>query len=215
MTIFPDISISTERLVLRAFEQADIPALAEMMNDELVTAWTSVPYPYTEAVARDWATVSSHAVRTDGRGIVFAVSEFLTQRLVGICHLDNTDWRCRSSEIGYMIAPWARGEGYAGEAVLAAAQWLFDDQKFERLELRTAANNAASQQVAQKIGCISEGVLRNAGMVRSRTEGDADGGWAEIRTDLIVWSLLPEDLDGLAEDQSSDGSEYASFADWD
>jgi RimJ/RimL family protein N-acetyltransferase len=169
-----------------------------------------VPWPYSEAIARDWATVSSHAVRTEGRGIVFAVTEFLTQRLVGICHLDNTDWRTRSSEVGYMIAPWARGEGYAAEAVTAAAQWLFDDQKFERLELRTAADNTASQQVAQKIGCISEGVLRNAGIVRSQTE---DGRWAEIRTDLIVWSLLPEDLDG-ADEQSADGRDYASFADW-
>ena len=78
--------------------------------------------------------------------------------------------------------------------MLAVAQWLFHDQKFERLELRTAADNTASQQVAQKIGCISEGVLRNAWIARSRTE---DGGWTDIRTDLIVWSLLPEDLDGV------------------
>jgi RimJ/RimL family protein N-acetyltransferase len=210
MTTFPDISISTERLVLRPFEEADVPALAEMMNDELVTAWTSVPQPYTEDAARDWATVTSHAVRTEGRGIVLAVTEFLTQRLVGVCHLDNTDWRCRSTEVGYMIAPWARGEGYAAESVLATAQWLFNDQKFERLELRTAADNTASQRVAQKVGCISEGVLRNAGLVRGQTD---DGEWVEIRTDLIVWSLLPEDLDGPPE-RSADGSDYAAFADW-
>jgi RimJ/RimL family protein N-acetyltransferase len=216
MTTFPDISISTERLVLRPFEEPDIPALIEMMNDELVTAWTSVPQPYTEAVARDWATLSAHAVRTEGRGIVFAVTEFLTQRLVGICHLDNTDWRIRSSEVGYMIAPWARGEGYAAEAVLGAAQWLFYDQKFERLELRTAADNTASQQVAQKIGCISEGVLRNAGIVRSRPEDDPEGRWTELRTDLIVWSLLPEDLDDLdgQDGRTEDGSDYTAFADW-
>src|SRR5882757_1129653 len=46
---FPDVSISTERLMLRAYEEADIPALVEMMNDDLVTAWTGVPRPYTEA----------------------------------------------------------------------------------------------------------------------------------------------------------------------
>src|SRR5207245_835837 len=49
---FPDISISTERLVLRALEDDDAPALAEMMNDELVAAWTSVPQPFTEEGAR-------------------------------------------------------------------------------------------------------------------------------------------------------------------
>lgn len=191
---FPDISISTDRLVLRPFEEADVPALAEMMSDEMVTSWTALPHPYTTGHARAWATGKAAAVRTQGRGIALAVTEFLTQRLVGTIHLDHTDWRVRSTEIRYVTAPWARGEGYAAESVLAVAQWLFRDQKFERIELRTAADNTASQQVAQKIGCISEGVLRNAWIARSRTE---DGGWTDIRTDLIVWSLLPEDLDGL------------------
>ncbi|MFG2306956.1 GNAT family N-acetyltransferase [Actinacidiphila glaucinigra] len=213
MTSFPEISISTERLVLRTYEEYDIPALTEMMNDESVIAWTSVPHPYTEADARSFITEFAPAERAEGRGIVLAVTEFLTQRLVGIVHLQRTDWRIRSSEVGYVIAPWARGEGYAAEAVQGTAQWLFDDQKFERLELRTAADNAASQQVAQKIGCISEGVLRGAGLVRHRPDGETGGHWEEIRTDLIVWSLLPEDLDGLAE-QSADGSDYAAYPDW-
>jgi RimJ/RimL family protein N-acetyltransferase len=207
---FPNISISTERLVLRPLDEDDVPALAEMMNDEQVTAWTSAPQPYTEADSREWITRLAPAERSEGRGIVFAVSEFLTQRLVGIVHLQNTNWRVRSSEIAYVIAPWARGAGYASEAALAAAQWLFHDQKFERLELRTAADNTASQQVAQKIGCISEGVLRNAWIARTRT---GDGTWAEVRTDVIVWSLLPEDLASVGE-QLADPGGFTSFGDW-
>ncbi|WP_461035682.1 GNAT family N-acetyltransferase [Streptomyces mayteni] len=189
---FPDVSISTDRLVLRPFEEADIPALADMMNDELTAAWTSVPIPYTPGDAHRWITRSAPTERTSGRGIVLAVDELLTHRLVGSLHLKNTNWGTLTSEVGYVVAPWARGEGYAAESVLAIAQWLFRDQKFERLELRTAAGNTASQQVAQKIGSVSEGVLRNALIVRSRTE---DGGWTDIRTDLIVWGLLPEDLE--------------------
>lgn len=208
-TTFPDVSISTERLVLRPFEEADIPAHTEMMNDEQVTAWTSVPYPYTAADAEEWVRRIAPAERAEGRGIVLAVTEFLTQRLVGTVQLQNTNWRTLATEIAYVTAPWARGEGYATESVLAVAQWLFRDQRFERLELRTAADNTASQQVAQKIGCISEGVLRNAWIARTQTE---DGGWADIRTDLIVWSLLPEDLEGVA-DQMADAG-YASFTDW-
>ncbi|MCZ2526430.1 GNAT family N-acetyltransferase [Streptomyces sp. HB2AG] len=189
---FPEIAITTERLVLRAFQDDDVPALVEMMNDELVTAWTSVPHPYTEEHARDWVHRGSVLERTEGRGIVFAVTEFLTQRLVGTVHLCNTDWRCRTAEAAYVVAPWARGEGYGSEAVHAAAQWLFDDQGFERLEIRTAAGNTASQQLAQKVGCTSEGVLRNAWIVR---QPEPDGSWSEVRTDLIVWSLLPEDIE--------------------
>lgn len=210
---FPDISISTERLVLRPFEEADVPALTEMMNDELVTAWTSVPHPYTTRDAREWALRIAPAERTSGRGIVFAVAEFLTQRLVGIVHLSNTDWRVLAAEISYVTAHWARGEGYASESALAVARWLFQDQKFERLELRTAADNTASQQVAQKIGCISEGVLRNAWIARTQTE---DGGWTDLRTDVIVWSLLPEDLQGVhgGPTDVEDFGAYPTYSDW-
>lgn len=214
--IFPDISISTERLVLRAYEEADIPALAEMMNDELVVAWTGVPHPYTAEDAREYVSRAAAEERTQGSGLVLAVTEFLTQRLVGTVQLRHTDWRIRATEIGYLTAAWARGEGYASESVLAVCRWLFDQQGFERIELRTAADNTASQQVAQKIGCVSEGVLRNAGIVRSQTE---DGRWAEIRTDLLVWSLLPEDLDdahealgGTARDDAYDN--YSAYAEW-
>ncbi|MDT0449793.1 GNAT family N-acetyltransferase [Streptomyces hesseae] len=205
---FPDISISTDRLVLRPFEAGDIPPLAEMMNDELVTAWTSAPYPYTTADARDWALRRAPSERLSGRGIVFAVAEFLTQRLVGTLHLRNTDWRTLTAEVAYVTAPWARGEGYACEAVLAAAEWIFRDQKFERLEMRTAADNTAAQQVAQKAGCVSEGVLRSAWIARSRNEGGV--GWTESRTDLLIWSLLPEDLDELQEPRTGGGYDYTS-----
>ncbi|MGW6237665.1 GNAT family N-acetyltransferase [Streptomyces sp. NPDC055037] len=209
-TTFPDVSISTERLVLRPFEPADIPAHIEMMNDEMVTAWTSVPHPYTRRDAEEWTGRIAPAERLEGRGIAFAVTEFLTQRLVGVVRLRNTNWHALATEAAYVTAPWARGEGYATESVLAVAQWLFRDQKFERIEVRTPAGNTASQQVAQKIGCISEGVLRNAWIARTQTE---DGGWTDIRTDLIVWSLLPEDLEGVAE-QMADATGYASFTDW-
>ena len=187
---FPEISISTDRLVLRAFEPQDVPALTEMMADELVRTWTTVPHSYTGADADAWVTLLAPAERTAGRGLVLAVHEFLTQRLVGSVRLRATDWRLRATEAEVITAPWARGEGYAGEALRGVARWLFEDQRFERLELRTAAGNSAAQQVAQKIGCISEGVLRSAWIVR---DGEEAG---RARSELILWSLLPEDLDG-------------------
>ncbi|MFJ6484530.1 MULTISPECIES: GNAT family N-acetyltransferase [unclassified Streptomyces] len=207
---FSDNPINTERLLLRPLHDEDVPALAEMMNDEQVAAWITAPQPYTESDARAWVTEYAPTERAEGRGIVFAIVETLTQRLVGTVHLRNTDWRVRSTEMSYIVAPWARGEGYASEAALATAHWLFSEQKFERIELRTAADNTASQQVAQKIGCLSEGVLRNACIVRTRMN---DGAWTAVRTDFIVWSLLPEDLDGAVE-QLADTSSLTRYSDW-
>ncbi|MFE4975460.1 GNAT family N-acetyltransferase [Kitasatospora sp. NPDC056651] len=198
---FPETAISTDRLLLRPLAEDDAPGLATMMADDLVAAWTDLPQPFTEEYATELARTLAPAHRTAGRGIVFAVTEHLTQRLVGLVELRNTDWRLRSTEISYVTAVWARGEGYAPEAVLGVAQWLFEDRGFLRLELRTAAGNTAAQQVAQKVGGISEGVLRSAWIVR---EGAAEAALeapagrragGESRSDLILWSLLPEDLE--------------------
>src|SRR5512147_1045543 len=144
---FPNVSISTERLVLRPLDKDDVPALAEMMNDEQVTAWTAVPQPFTETDARRWIAEGAPAERAAGHGLDLAVTEFLTQRLVGVLRLTRTNWHVRATELSYVIAPWARGEGYASEAALAVAQWLFRDREFERIEIRTAADNTAAQQV--------------------------------------------------------------------
>jgi len=188
---FPETAISTDRLLLRPLDEGDAPSLVAMMADEPVQSWTAHPQPYTEAHAREWIRRIAPAHRAHGSGIVFAVTEHLTQRVVGVVDLHRTDWRLRATEIRFITAHWARGEGYAPEAVLGVAQWLFEDREFHRLELRTAAGNTAAQQVAQKTGAISEGVLRSAGIVR----GGEWGPGGEERTDLIVWSLLPEDLD--------------------
>src|SRR5260221_2906450 len=84
---FPNISISTERLVLRPLDEDDVSAMAEMMNDEQVASWTDVPQPFTEAGAREWITDYAPAERTSGRGLDLAVTEVLTQRLVRIVPL--------------------------------------------------------------------------------------------------------------------------------
>ncbi|MFJ9948948.1 GNAT family N-acetyltransferase [Kitasatospora sp. NPDC091207] len=218
---FPETAISTERLLLRPLAEHDAAGLAAMMADELVLDWTDLPYPFTEAYAAELARTLAPAHRAAGRGIVFAVAEHLTERLVGLVELRNTDWRLRATEIAYVTAPWARGEGYAPEAVLGTAQWLFEDRGFLRLEMRTAAGNTAAQQVAQKVGAISEGVLRSAWIVRGEsggTDGTGESAVAgtggagapagrrsgtESRSDLILWSLLPEDMENPAEPESA------------
>ncbi|CAO0834315.1 GNAT family N-acetyltransferase OS=Streptomyces microflavus OX=1919 GN=G3I39_40935 PE=4 SV=1 [Streptomyces microflavus] len=213
-TTFPSISISTDRLVMRPFDMADIPAYIEMMNDEMVTGVDRRTAPVHPGRRRTLGPDNRpRQMQYSGHGIALAVTEFLTQRLVGSVQLMNTDWRTLATEVRYITAPWARGEGYATAFVPAVAEWLFRDQGFERIELRTPADNTASQQVAQKLGCISEGVLRNARIARTRTENGTDGGWTDIRTDLIVWGLLPEDLEGVAEELADAGG-YGTYNDW-
>lgn len=179
---FPQATLETERLLLRPYRAEDAPDVGIACRDELTQRWLPLPNPYTDAEALAWCNQMAPGFRSSGEGIEWAAIRRSDERLVGSFGLKRTDWRGRSSEIGYWVAPWARGEGFAVEATLAIARWLLVEQRFERMVLRAATGNLASQRVAEKAGFTREGIARNAGFTN-------DG-----RVDLVVFSLIRSDL---------------------
>ncbi|WP_331753678.1 MULTISPECIES: GNAT family N-acetyltransferase [unclassified Streptomyces] len=180
--MFPESILHTNRLILRPFDASDIPDTHASCADALTQRWLPLPKPYTLDDATNWCTTTAHALRDSGDGIQFAVTDAYTKRLMGQVGLKKTDWRALVSEVGYWVSPWARGHGIAAEATRALALWLLAEQQFQRLELRAATENTASQKVALKAGFHPEGTLRNAGFVH--------GG----RVDLVLFSMVPGDL---------------------
>ena len=179
---FPVATIETSRLLLRPHRAEDAPDVAIACRDELTQRWLPLPNPYTEADALAWCTEMAPRFRTSGEGIEWVAVRRSDDRLIGTFGLKRTDWRMKTSEIGYWVAPWARGEGLAVEAVTAIARWLLLEQGFERLGLRAAPGNVASQRVAERAGFTREGVARNAGFTNAG------------RIDLVVYSIIPADL---------------------
>ncbi len=194
---FPGVSIETPRLLLRPYRGEDAPDVALACRDELTQRWLPLPTPYTDADALAWCTEMAPRFRASGEGIEWAAIRRADDRLIGSFGLKRTDWRARSSEIGYWVAPWARGHGLAVETVVAIGRWLLVEQRFERLVLRAATDNRASQRVAEKAGLTREGIARNAGFTNAG------------RVDLVVFSLVAGELgadvaDAVAEQTSDD-----------
>ncbi|WP_416873925.1 GNAT family N-acetyltransferase [Kitasatospora sp. SC0581] len=179
---FPRTVLHTPRLTLRPFTADDTDDTRAACADDLTQHWLPLPRPYTREDAHTWCTRTAHDLRTTGDGIHFAVTERTNGRLAATVGLKKTDWRSRSSEAGYWVAPWARGRGIAAEATRALAHWLLTAQAFERLELKAATANTASRRTALNAGLREEGVLRNAGFTHHG------------RTDLVLYSLVPADL---------------------
>lgn len=189
--MFPDTVLTTGRLVLRAFAAEDVDATRAACADEVTQRWLPLPRPYTRDDAVDWCTKTAHALRRSGDGVHFAVTDAADGRLLGHVGLKKTDWRAAVSEVGYWVAPWARGRGVAAEATRAVGRWVLGPQSFQRMELRAAPGNAASLRVAEKAGMVREGVLRNAGFVHAG------------RVDLVLYALVPQDLADARTDSRS------------
>ncbi|SDZ46445.1 Protein N-acetyltransferase, RimJ/RimL family [Amycolatopsis xylanica] len=181
---FPETTLRTERLILRPFGGADIEDVQRGCADEATQRWIPLTTPYTLADAGSWCTTRAHALRESGDGIHFAVVDAGTDRLLANVGLRHTDWETSTTEIGYWVSPWARGRGHAAEAVRIVAGWVLGEQRFERLELKAADGNAASQRVAVKAGFQREGLLRNAGVTHTG------------RVDLVLFARVRQDLGG-------------------
>jgi RimJ/RimL family protein N-acetyltransferase len=64
------------------------------------------------------------------------------------------------ADIGFLVAPRARGRGYAPAAVRALCEWGFAALGLARIEWRAYVGNDASLRVAQKAGFTLEGTVR-------------------------------------------------------
>jgi RimJ/RimL family protein N-acetyltransferase len=101
--------------------------------------------------------------------------------VLGFAAIVQLDLEAREGEIGYLVAPAARGRGVAQRAVSLLTDWGFDEIGLLRLELRIDVDNGASERVAERAGYRLDGILRS----KHFKEGQ--------RAHLGVWSRLRDD----------------------
>jgi len=177
---FHETTLAVGDLTLRPLSQSDADDIADACQDPETLRWLPIPRPYTLANAQWFIGTFAPTLRESGAGIVFAIES--AGRLVGVIDLKHVNWAYRVAEVGYWVAPWARGRGVASRSTRALSEWAISDHGFERVELFAATGNIGSQRAAEKAGFVREGVARNAGYVH-------DG-----RVDLVLFSLVPDDL---------------------
>lgn len=176
--------VESHEIRLRPFRDDDATDLTAGCTDPLTLRFMpGLPAPYTEADARWWISTGAPAVWADG-GAAFAVADPDSDRLLGGAGLSQVVAYRGQAEVGYWVAPWARGRGVATAATRALADHAFA-AGIGRLELLTDQENPASQRVALAAGFHREGLRRSAGPARG-------GG----RRDLITWVRLAGDPDG-------------------
>jgi RimJ/RimL family protein N-acetyltransferase len=162
--------VRTERLVLRPHRAEDEDSVFEACQDPAIQRWnTLIPSPYTRAVAREWVRDLAPRERAEGHGMPVVIEA--DGRLVGSSGVEFTAGPLGPG-VGYWIAPWARGRGYAAEAAHALAEWAIG-LGAPRVHLFADVRNAASLAVARRAGFTQEGVVRAGLAYRDGSRGDA------------------------------------------
>lgn len=101
---------------------------------------------------------SDFLLRTDLRFHIYEKEHHLFLGSIGLHHID---WEIPKFEIAYWMRTSAAGKGYMSEAVEALGDFAFQQLKANRVEIRVATENKASQGIPEKLGYELEGTLKN------------------------------------------------------
>jgi ribosomal-protein-serine acetyltransferase len=85
---------------------------------------------------------------------------FVQDSLCGALRLRDIDHADRKASIGYFLGSQFTGKGIVTTALQAMLAWCFGPLGLNRVELRCATRNVASMRVAERLGFVREGMLR-------------------------------------------------------
>jgi RimJ/RimL family protein N-acetyltransferase len=181
----PEPPLSDGVVTLRLWgEPGDVEAITAACNDRAIAEFLDlIPSPYTRADARAYIRLCREGW-ADGTLTNFAITDAETGEAVGSVGVRWVEPDQGVAEVGYWVAPGARGQRVCTRAVRLVSRWVIADQGAERLQLRADRLNPASRKVAVNAGFTEEGVLRS-----SRYNPRLGR-----RIDFVIYSLLPEEL---------------------
>ncbi|PJJ74378.1 RimJ/RimL family protein N-acetyltransferase [Sediminihabitans luteus] len=157
--------LTGDRVRLSVPTPADVDEITRACRTPEIQRWTVVPSPYERADAvrfvdelctQAWAqdTAYTWAVRDPG-------DEASVLGMVGL-HVDPATPAAPSAEIGYWLAPEARGRGLMSASVALVLDWGFDPEGLglHRALWHAYVGNWASRRVAWRVGFRVEGTVR-------------------------------------------------------
>ena len=178
---FPVEGIADGEIRLRLRADSDTPAIVAACRDPEVPRWTRVPEPYDESTAAEWAAESGRQ-QESGEGLHLVIADLESDHFlgsIGVHNINRSEGRC---DIGYFLAPEARGRGIMTRAVGLLSGWIFQSLPVERIEITIEPANAASRAVAERAAYTFEGILRSHTVIKGR------------RRDMAMYSLLRGEL---------------------
>ncbi len=171
----PDLEAGDVRL--RRHRLDDLDDMVMACRDEQTWTWTTVPRPYEAEHAEAYLgrTVGT-AVDGETRWAIEVGGRFSGN--IGLM-LDGAG----RADVGYLVAPWARGGGVGTLALWLVCDWAFREGGCEVVTWNALVGNTPSRRMVEKVGFqVHDGVWRRYVIQRGE------------RVDAWTADLLPEDL---------------------
>jgi len=179
------VSIKTERLILREFEDDDWVAVHEYASDAEVSKYMEWG-PNTEKETRNFVKGARTFRREDPRRhYEMAIFHKEDGKLVGGCGLTVFDAFLRQAALGYTLHRAYWNKGIASEAAAAMVRYGFEELKLHRIHATCDVNNIGSAAVMRRCGMRQEGHFLQERLIK--------GSWR----DTFLYAILASEWDML------------------
>jgi RimJ/RimL family protein N-acetyltransferase len=151
-----DVDMTTERLLLRRWREADRQPWAAMCADPEVMRY--LPGPLTRQQAEEFVDAMPERFARLGYGL-WAVQRRSERDFIGFVGLNQLTFDAPFTpavEIGWRLARHAWGAGYASEAAQAVVDRAFGTLGIDELVSITVPANARSRAVMDRIGMVRD-----------------------------------------------------------
>ena len=156
-------TLTSDRFVLRAFRESDVPALTALHSDPEVVRYLR-PNGEPEPNPRQaWEYIAMHMGHWLLKGYgKWALADAETDELIGRVGYFDMPYEWPGLELGWTVARNLWGKGYATEAARVALDWGFATLDTNEIISAILPGNARSIRVAERLG---ERYVRDAAML--------------------------------------------------
>jgi RimJ/RimL family protein N-acetyltransferase len=185
MTPSFDYRLLTERLTLRALDEADAPRVFDIQSNLNVTRMLRLAsYPPHLPSLRGW--LARHRDEWE-RGTAYRFAVLLDGQLIGCADVDEIAEGC--GDLGYWLDEPFWGRGLASEAAAAVLGFALRELGLDRLRSGHASDNEASAKVLKKLGFSYVGDTTKYSQPRG--ENIVHRGYVLTLRDRSSWQAMP------------------------
>jgi RimJ/RimL family protein N-acetyltransferase len=164
--------LAAERIRLRGFREGDLDDFYAVHADPRVMRYWSFP-AWTERSQAHARLASAMTGRDAQRLLCWAIAGHGDDRLIGAVTLFAIDRAQGRAEIGYALHSDHWGRGLAREALQLALAHAFGALGLRRVEADIDPRNTASCTLAERMGFVREGLLRERWQVAGDLQDSA------------------------------------------
>jgi ribosomal-protein-alanine N-acetyltransferase len=169
--------LTTQRLVLRRFTDADAGDLFEMRSDANVMQYIGRPLCKTLDDALGLIKVIDDLLAANN-GITWCISFKDDPKFIGSIGFWRVEKENHRAEIGYLLNPACQGQGLMQEAVQKVIDFGFNELNFHSVQANVSPQNSASIKLLECNNFVREGHFKENHYHNGRFE------------DTLIYSLL-------------------------